>query len=43
VAEFCRENFISTLKENTSFKNRNYTKALEETFLAMDTKMKKLE
>ena len=43
MAEYCRDNFISTLKENANFKNKDYTRALEETFRAMDIKMKECE
>ena len=43
VAIFCHEHFVNTLKANESFKAGDYGKALTETFIAMDGKMKELE
>ena len=36
VAKFCQEYFLEELLLNENFKNKNYSKALEENFLRMD-------
>lgn len=37
VSAYCSKHFVSTLKENKDFKNGNYEKALQDTFVKIDT------
>lgn len=39
VSAFVKKHFIPELKANTNFQNKNYEKALYETFFRMDVKM----
>lgn len=36
VAKFCEANFERVLLNNANYKNKNYAKALQETFVALD-------
>jgi len=36
VAKFCEANFERILLNNANYKNKNYGKALQETFVALD-------
>lgn len=37
VSAYCSKHFIESLKENKDFKNGNYEKALQDTFVKIDT------
>ena len=43
VARFCKEELEKTLTENASYKTKDYEKALKESFITLDDKLRTLE